>query len=164
MSSKTTILESEIRFNQIESNSNLHILIIKNNKKSQTISLKEEIYSIGRSSKNSIIINSQQVSRIHGTLFKKIYPDTGQISYCLIDGEMNGKTSSNGIFVNSKQNYYYELKHGDVIEFSTAVRAIYQIIPLPLFLKQRKRILAGKSNSLFIKKLNFHTLDLAKVS
>ena len=163
MLTEKTTLHSGLRLTEINSDSHLHLLIIKNQRNSQTISLKEDIYSIGRSSNNSIVIDSKQVSRIHATLLKKRYPHNPS-SYCLIDGQINGRRSTNGIFVNSKKYYNCELIHGDVIEFSTAVRAIYQEIPLPLFLEQQKRVSRGQSCFQFTKKLNFLTLHTETVS
>ncbi len=113
----------------------LHFLIIQNYKNKQTIHLQEEIYSIGRSSKNSILIDSPQVSRIHGTLLKTTKQNNEL--YTLIDGDLNGKRSRNGIYINGIKAHKHELQHGDLVQFSHEVRAIYQILSESLYLSKR---------------------------
>lgn len=91
-----------------------------------TIYLTESIYSIGRHSDNNIKLNSGVVSRHHATLIRKDLA-TGEYSYILIDGDLKGKRSQNGILVNGKKIIQHQLKDNDVIIFGTSqIKAIYQ--------------------------------------
>ncbi len=110
-------------FNTHEENRNL--MVIEDNKYRQTISLQEETYSIGRNRSNSIIINSQQASRRHGTLMRRKNGNNNTYSYWIIDGDMNGKKSRNGIYVNGEKCLVRELKNGDLINFGCEVNATY---------------------------------------
>jgi diguanylate cyclase (GGDEF)-like protein len=104
-----------------------HIFILEDEKSKQTIYLDKPIYSLGRHSSSSIQLNSQEVSRHHATLVRKNTANNNY-SYLLVDGDLKGKRSQNGIFVNGKKKLAHELKHGDVILFgSEAIKAIYQI-------------------------------------
>lgn len=103
-----------------------HILFLEEENTQRTILLEKEVYSIGRYSHNSIKLNSHQVSRHHATLIRKTYGNN-QHYYLLIDGNLQGKRSQNGILVNGQTSIRHALKHGDVIVFgSQDVRAIYQ--------------------------------------
>ncbi|MGB5595153.1 MAG: FHA domain-containing protein, partial [Crocosphaera sp.] len=82
---------------------NRHLMVIEDQKYRQTISLQEETYSIGRHHNNSIIINSQQASRRHGTLMRRKNRNNNNYSYWIIDGDMNGNKSRNGIYVNGEK-------------------------------------------------------------
>lgn len=104
-----------------------HILYLEEEYSKQSIFLEDEVYSIGRYSDSSIRLNSQEVSRHHATLIKKKFTDY-QSFYLLIDGDLQGKRSQNGILVNGKPTIRHQLKHGDVIFFGGKnIRAIYQI-------------------------------------
>ena len=49
----------------------------------------------------------------------------------MIDGNLQGKRSANGIFVNEKQRLSHELQSGDVITFGGKVKATYLTNNLP---------------------------------
>ncbi|MDJ0598869.1 MAG: EAL domain-containing protein [Crocosphaera sp.] len=104
---------------------NRHLIVIEDQKYRQTISLEEETYSIGRHSKNSIVINSQQASRRHGTLMKRNNRHNHTYSYWIIDGDLDGNKSRNGIYVNGEKCLIKELKNGDLINFGCEVNATY---------------------------------------
>ena len=102
-----------------------HLIVIEDKRYRQTISLEDETYSIGRQTNNSIIIYSQQASRHHGTLMKRKNRNNNTYSYWIIDGDINGKKSRNGIYVNGEKCFIKELKNGDLINFGCEVNATY---------------------------------------
>jgi pSer/pThr/pTyr-binding forkhead associated (FHA) protein len=102
-----------------------HFLIIEDDKGRQEILLDDSRYSIGRDQHSDIRLHSQFVSRRHATL-NRLLRDNGEICYQIIDGDGNGKKSSNGILVNGHKTDQHELKHGDEIVFGPQVFAIYQ--------------------------------------
>lgn len=90
------------------------------------ISLTDSIYSIGRHGDSSIKLNSPEISRHHATLIRKDLGDNENI-YILIDGDLKGKRSQNGILVNGKKTIYHQLQDGDIICFGDQEnKAIYQ--------------------------------------
>ncbi|WP_048320783.1 FHA domain-containing protein, partial [Crocosphaera watsonii] len=101
------------------------ILVVEDQKYRQTISLEKETYSIGRHTKNSIVIHSQQASRRHGTLMRRKHRDNNTYSYWIIDGDLDGNKSRNGIYVNGEKCLIKELKNGDLINFGCEVNATY---------------------------------------
>ncbi|MDJ0659720.1 MAG: EAL domain-containing protein [Crocosphaera sp.] len=107
------------------SQKNRHLIVIEDKKYRQTISLEEETYSIGRHTNNSIIIHSQQASRRHGTLMKRKNRQNNTYSYWIIDGDLDGNKSRNGIYVNGEKCLIKELKNGDLINFGCEVNATY---------------------------------------
>ncbi|MEA5537380.1 EAL domain-containing protein [Crocosphaera sp. XPORK-15E] len=102
-----------------------HLLIIEDKKYRQTISLQEESYSIGRHPKNSIVINSHQASRHHGTLMRRKNRVTNEYCYWILDGDLDSKKSRNGIYVNGQKCVLKELKSGDLVNFGCEVNATY---------------------------------------
>lgn len=105
-----------------------HILVLEDQKGRRVISLGEDNYTLGRDSNNAIVIYDYQVSRIHATLIKKKDNETNDFSYHIIDGNLQGKRSTNGIIINSKAVITHDLRHGDTIRFATEAKANYYII------------------------------------
>lgn len=106
-----------------------HRLIIDSPSFKRVIHLRNSYYSIGRHPSNSIVIPSPQISRYHATLIKKINTNL-EISFHIIDGDLEGNRSRNGIWVNGESYLEYELKHGDLIGFSTDIKGYYQVASL----------------------------------
>ena len=104
-----------------------HVLIIDDSAFSKAITLNEATYSIGRHSSNDIILASQKVSRNHATLLRRTDVKNNSYSYWILDGDLQGNRSRNGIIINEKKCLVHELKHGDTIKFSTDLKAKYQI-------------------------------------
>ncbi|MDJ0729085.1 MAG: EAL domain-containing protein [Crocosphaera sp.] len=104
---------------------NRHLIVIEDKRYRQTISLEEETYSIGRHTNNSIVIYSQQASRRHGTLMRRKNRYNNTYSYWIIDGDLEGNKSRNGIYVNGEKCLIKELKNGDLINFGCEVNATY---------------------------------------
>ncbi|MEL4897703.1 EAL domain-containing protein [Crocosphaera sp. Alani8] len=107
---------------------NRYVLVLEDSNSRRTISLEESNYSLGRHSSNSIVIHSKQVSRKHATLIKKFNERTNQDSFWIIDGDLKGRKSQNGIFVNGEKCASHELKDGDLINFGCEVNASYHAV------------------------------------
>ncbi len=105
-----------------------HILVIEDPSFRRTITLDKASYTIGRHSDNDIVLSSQKTSRYHATFVRRTDIKTNKFSYWILDGDLQGTRSSNGIFVNGKKCLVHELKHGDIIKFSSDVKARYHIL------------------------------------
>ncbi len=107
----------------------LHLLVVIDLQGQRMIPLEETTYSLGRDSRNSIVLDSRSVSRQHAILLRVTAPENDQYSFRIIDGNFNGKKSTNGLFVNGSKCSFHDLKHGDVIEFgNNQVKAKYYAI------------------------------------
>lgn len=106
-----------------------HILVIEDQKSRRIISLKENTYSIGRDPSCTIVLYDRQVSRHHATIIQTSDPEeSDRYFYRVIDGDEQGKKSTNGISVNGKRCFSHDLKHGDLIWFGNKSKASYHII------------------------------------
>ncbi|NWF60065.1 MAG: EAL domain-containing protein [Fischerella sp.] len=106
-----------------------HLLVLQDMQGQRTIPLKETTYSLGRDSRNAIVLRSRSVSRQHAILLRVTLPETDQYGFRIIDGSFKGKKSTNGLFVNGMKCFSHDLKHGDVIEFgNNQVKAKYYAI------------------------------------
>jgi diguanylate cyclase (GGDEF)-like protein len=94
-----------------------HFLFVQDLKGQRTIPLKEATYSLGRDSRNAIVLNSRSVSRQHAILLRLPIPEMDHYGFRIIDGSFKGKTSTNGLFVNGTKCFSHDLKHGDIIVF-----------------------------------------------
>lgn len=99
-------------------------LIINDDKGRQEVILTNPNYSIGRDKKCDIVVHSQFVSRRHATLLKITRAD-GSDGYRIIDGDIYGKASSNGLLVNGQKVSVWDLDDGDKIFFGSQAYAIY---------------------------------------
>ena len=105
-----------------------HVLVIEDTNSRQTILLEEDNYSLGRDPRNSIVISSKKVSRFHATFLRRADTQRNSFSYWILDGDLHGNRSRNGILVNEKRCLVQELKHEDVIKLGLEVQASYYII------------------------------------
>jgi diguanylate cyclase (GGDEF)-like protein len=105
-----------------------HILVLEDQGCRRTISLEENRYSIGRHSSNSVMLYSKQASRKHATLVRKTNNKTNDYSFWILDGDLEGNKSHNGIFVNGAKCLVHELRDGDLINFGCNVNASYHMI------------------------------------
>ncbi len=103
-----------------------HILVIEDTKSKRIVLLKENAYSLGRASNNTIVIHDPLVSRYHATLVRENQPVQDN-SFRIIDGDSKGNRSTNGLIINGKNCSSHILKHGDSIVFSRQSRATYHI-------------------------------------
>ncbi len=110
----------------------LYQLVVDSPSFKKVIRIQNSCYSIGRHPSNNIVIPSPQVSRRHATLIKKIHPNL-DISFHIIDGDLEGHRSRNGVWVNGESYLERELNHGDVIALAEDIQIFYQAIPNPTF-------------------------------
>ena len=104
-----------------------HILIVEDPSFVKEINLEAATYSIGRHSSNDIALSCQKTSRHHATLLKRTDVKTNRFSYWIIDGDLQGTRSRNGIYINGKKTLVHELKHDDLVQFSGDVVAKYRV-------------------------------------
>ncbi len=102
-----------------------HLLVIEDEQGKRTIALEAATCSIGRDSTNAIVLHSNMVSRQHAILLRVSMPETDSYLFRIIDGNLQGKRSTNGLTVNGRQCFYHDLKHGDTIVFGRDVKARY---------------------------------------
>ena len=107
---------------------NRHILVIEDPTFKRTLLLDNPTYSVGRHSSNDIVFSSAKTSRHHATFLRRTDVKNNSYSYWILDGDLQGNRSRNGIFVNDKKCLVHELKHGDIIKFSNDVKATYHTI------------------------------------
>ncbi len=106
-----------------------HLLVVKDLQGQRTIPLQEATYSLGRDSRNAIVLRSRSVSRQHAILLRVTIPETDQYGFRIIDGDFKGKKSTNGVFVNGTKCFSHNLQHGDLIAFgNNQVSAKYYAI------------------------------------
>jgi diguanylate cyclase (GGDEF)-like protein/PAS domain S-box-containing protein len=105
-----------------------HILVVEDQKSKRIVALKDNNYSIGRDPTSSIIIYDRQVSRHHATLLRVTYYNNNHDYYRIIDGNLQGKKSTNGILINGKYSLSHELKHGDMVRFGNKAKASYHVL------------------------------------
>ena len=113
-----------------------HFLVLEDQKKNRrTINLESKTCSIGRDLHNLIVLNSSLVSRYHATLLRITIPGTDSHQFRIIDGDLNGRRSKNGIKVNGNVCFSYDLQHGDVITFCKDIIATYHAVAEPTIAK-----------------------------
>lgn len=101
------------------------LLAIKNGQNEKVIVLESATYSIGRHEANSIVLNSKAVSRHHATLIRISDSKSKKYYFRIVDGDLNGKASLNGLFVNGQRYSSYDLQDGDVITFEENIIISY---------------------------------------
>ncbi len=103
-----------------------HILAIEDEKTQRMITLKEDMYTLGRSGKTSILIDDRRVSRHHATIIRK--GDIRGINkslFWIMDGNLNGQKSTNGIIINGKSCVSHKLKIGALILLGSQTKIKY---------------------------------------
>jgi pSer/pThr/pTyr-binding forkhead associated (FHA) protein len=108
-----------------------HFLVIKDTEGKHKVPLNAAYYSLGRSPECDIVLHSSLVSRHHAYLqYIPVKPPLFQL-FRIVDGNMEGLRSTNGIQINGKSYASYILIHGDEIVFSSNTTAYYRIEPEP---------------------------------
>lgn len=105
-----------------------HLFIVDDAEGRRTISLEAATYSIGRDVTNSIVLHSKMVSRQHAILLRVTAPETSNFLFRIIDGDLQGKRSTNGLIVNGRRLFSHDLKHGDVVIFGGDVKTKYYVV------------------------------------
>lgn len=107
-----------------------HILVIEDQKARRIVALEESTYSIGRESCNEIVVYEPVVSRRHATFLRiRKSPNSNQYFYRIIDGDLEGNKSTNGLLINGMTRESHDLRHGDVVLFGGRAKASYYIVP-----------------------------------
>jgi diguanylate cyclase (GGDEF)-like protein/PAS domain S-box-containing protein len=109
-----------------------HILVVEDPSFVREIQLDAATYSIGRHSSNDIVLSCQKTSRNHATILRRTDAKTGQYSYWILDGDLQGNRSRNGIYINGKKSLVHELQSGDVVHFSGDAFVRYNTSTEPL--------------------------------
>ncbi len=110
--------------------STVHSLLITDAKGNRKLLLEGLKYTIGRDVTNDIQLHSRFVSRQHAVMLRVPGSEPGKYLYRIIDGDLAGKPSVNGVIVNSHYRVTsYELCHGDVITLAPNVQLTYLIDP-----------------------------------
>jgi len=104
-----------------------HILEIKTSQGGSFINLKQELYTLGRSSRNSIVIKDPQVSRYHATLIREENQYLNDYSYIIHDGDFKNKKSRNGLVINQKIYSVRILRTNDIIKLGNNVELKYYL-------------------------------------
>jgi pSer/pThr/pTyr-binding forkhead associated (FHA) protein len=104
-----------------------HILQITDKAGSRTFRLDAATYSIGRDKfSNAIVVSDIAVSRNHAMMLPM--PSKGnQYIYQIVDGDVTGRPSTNGILVNKLPCSSKTLKTGDSISMGDQVKMAYMI-------------------------------------
>lgn len=107
-----------------------HVLIIDGLQGRQAIALEAAAYSVGRDLTNAIVLDFETVSRQHAIFLRVPVPGTNQYRYRLVDGNADGKPSTNGTFINGKRCLSEQLNHGDTILFGRKIKAAYLTVAM----------------------------------
>jgi signal transduction histidine kinase/DNA-binding response OmpR family regulator len=105
-----------------------HLLIINDQTGRKTIPLEEASYSLGRDPRNAIVLQGRTISRQHAMLLRIPGTHPGQFIFRLVDGNLNGQRSTNGISVNGQFYTSLDLQNGDLIDFGDQVTAKYYAV------------------------------------
>ncbi len=101
-----------------------HVLIVEDDNGSRKFPLGGEVYTLGRDPESDIRLFSLFVSRRHATLVRREHGD-GSYDYEIVDGNLNGQLSANGILINGDKLQAHTLKNEDEVEFGPGVKAKY---------------------------------------
>ncbi|MBD2090079.1 FHA domain-containing protein [Microcoleus sp. FACHB-1515] len=109
-----------------------HLLIIEDDKGKTEFVLTEPVYRIGRDPDSDIRLVSQFVSKQHATLVWRSNSDGGG-NYQIVDGNLNGEASTNGVMINGVKYKRRDLQHEDEIIFGPCVKAVYLVLAREAF-------------------------------
>lgn len=109
--------------------SDCHFLTIQDSNGPRSIHLTSLTYSLGRSSKSTIVLPSSSISREHSLLLRMPSREPGKYMFRLIDGNASGKPSLNGFTINGKKCSVHDLCDGDQILFGGTIEVLYEIRP-----------------------------------
>lgn len=102
-----------------------HLLVIQDQDGERVVPLEASTYTIGRHPANSMVIKDKAISRHHALLLRVPDPQSGNFFFRIIDGNLQGQRSHNGLWINGQRYYSRDLSHHDVIAFSAKVHAVY---------------------------------------
>jgi len=108
-----------------------HLLVIEDDRGKRMIALQEATCSIGRDVSNTIVLYSPRISRQHAILLRTTNPEVDGYLFRIVDGNLQGKRSRNGLIVNGKKCFSHDLTYGDEIIFGEEVKARYYVSSNP---------------------------------
>jgi signal transduction histidine kinase/pSer/pThr/pTyr-binding forkhead associated (FHA) protein len=108
-----------------------HLLVIEDDRGKRIIALQEETCSIGRDPSNTIVLYSPRISRQHAILLRTTNPEVDGYLFRIVDGNLQGNRSRNGLIVNGKKCFSHDLTYGDEIIFGEEVKARYYVSTNP---------------------------------
>ncbi len=100
------------------------LLVIEDKQSKRALRLEAATYSIGRDPANSIVLNSHLVSRQHAILLRVPLPDMTD-SFRIVDGNLQGRRSTNGFTVNGRRCFSHDIEHGDILVLGGDVKVRY---------------------------------------
>ncbi|MEB3336398.1 MAG: tetratricopeptide repeat protein [Leptolyngbyaceae bacterium] len=100
------------------------ILVIDAGSTRQEVILTHDLYVIGRDPRSDICLESRFVSRHHATLLRIPQADN-YFGYQILDGNLNGTRSTNGLLINGHKHLTWNLAHGDVIWVAPDIHITY---------------------------------------
>ncbi|MGP1386322.1 MAG: EAL domain-containing protein [Thainema sp.] len=100
-------------------NDHNYFFVVKESKKNYIEKIKNTPFTIGRSIRDNITLTSKGVSRCHAT----VYFSDGYL--WIIDGDLEGRTSTNGLLVNGQRVLVHKLNQLDIVTFQKGVHAIF---------------------------------------
>jgi pSer/pThr/pTyr-binding forkhead associated (FHA) protein len=103
------------------------MLMIEDDSGKREIWLERDRYLIGRDPKSDICLHSKFASREHAVLVK-VVQDNGRTTYQIIDGNLEGKPSTNGVLINGQKHRVWNLNHDDIIVFGPQLQATYRLL------------------------------------
>ena len=103
-----------------------HLLLINDLGQERTVCLNAATYSIGRDSSNAIMIDDPTVSRQH-CLFIRVPVNESHYIYRIVDGDISGIKSRNGIHVNRTSYLEKILETQDTIQVGAYTTMNYMI-------------------------------------
>ena len=106
-----------------------HLFLVEDTGGYHLFPLEASSHSIGRDPTNSIVLHSKAVSRQHALLLRVTSSEANSYGFMLIDGDLQGQRSTNGMKVNGAKCVSHRLKHGEHITFGNHVKARYLILP-----------------------------------
>ena len=98
--------------------SNTAFLIVKNHKKIIVRQL-TDLIRIGRTPDNDIILPHIRISRCHATIY------FNHEKYLIVDGDLKGNVSTNGLLVNGEKVSCHTLKNHDFVSFNEKIHGFF---------------------------------------
>lgn len=105
-----------------------HLLIFSHRNNQRILLLDAATYTIGRHKANSIMLESPTSSRHHAYIIRLIDQKSQTRYFRILDGDFNGKASSNGLWINGFRQSAYTLTDEDIISFGEKFSLRYHVV------------------------------------
>lgn len=107
---------------------NYHVLIYSKRGEQQVLLLDASTYTVGRHRANSIVLESPTSSRHHAYLIRLTDQKSKSRYFRIFDGDFNGKSSSNGLWINGLRQSAHTLTDEDLMSFGEGFSIRYYIV------------------------------------